>query len=325
MNICRIIKSVDFSKFPIIAYYRKLSDVLTPILVILIHVYACINLLYYGERPIDALLRVQFACLILLLTMQIHSLNRVWFWVLLLANIIFVPISALKNIMAGFDVIYGVLFLSLLLFRQITLSRKVYLAIHLFTAVFLTWFVGAADLLQMGYYRIVNHMINPNMFGILSFACMLHWMCFFEMLSVKWYYRLLGQGLALILSVSFILESGCRSALVGLTLFVLLCLVRYKAFGPRFYQILSIMMLIVLAIFPLVYVRYSAQLDNVIILEKNLFSGREDLWIQLFEWIKQRPIFGNGITFKSSAHHILIELATCLGIVPSGKVEETKE
>lgn len=317
MRMQRVLRQVGRIARPTIAYYRKISELLTPVLVVMIHIYACINLMYYCERPIDALLRVQYVCLLALLALQIHTMDRIWLWLLLLANAIMVPMAAERNIMSGFEIIYAVLLLALLAYRQIVLPRRVFLAMHLLSGIFLTWYVAVANPMRAnGYYLVIDHAINPNMYGILCLAAMLHWMCFFEMLQVHTGFRLLGQGLAMVFGISLIPGSDCRSAMVALTVFLLLWLIWHRPWHRRLYQLMTVAIVAVLALFPIYYVRYAEQLADVMVLGSRLFSGREDLWVELFEWIRAEPIFGNGILFGSSSHHVLIELWTCLGVVP---------
>ena len=317
MKAIRWLKSIDISKIPYIEQIRSLSEFFSSVIIILMHIYSCYMLTQYTEESAVTLLNVQLVCTVLLFVLQIPYIRRIWLWILLPINLILVFRILSHAPMQDFAKLYFVLILIVMLFRQIVIPRIVYQTVHLIVALFLTYILGIAKAIpHLGtYYQIFNHAVNENTIGILGLACMMHWMCFFEMLQVKTGYRLLGQMAGMILGLYYILHSGCRSALVAVVVFLLLYAVVWKPLSPRVYQVFSLLILAAMALFPIMYIRLSQQIDNIMIFGSGLLSGRESLWQPALEQIRDNPLWGAGMSEASSMHHILVELALRFGII----------
>ncbi len=311
-------KKINFEKIPYIKEFQTLSDYLTPVAVILLHLYASLALLLYGNLTIPFLVKAELVCFIVLFVMQIHKMDRIWLWCVLLANVIFVPISTSRNPAGRFVIIYVGVLLALLVFKQAVISRTVFLTVHLLTALTLTYFLamGGESHLYLDYYDVFGNHLNPNLFGILGLACMMHWVCYFNMLRVKAGYRFLGQALGVILGLHYVLDSDCRSALIGAAVFLLLLLVRWKPFSSRVCQIITIPVLAFMLWFPSAYVNMAEASEGKEVLGKLLFTGREDIWAEMIPVIKENLMFGLGTTQNVNMHHTLLELLLSLGLVP---------
>ena len=311
-------KKINFEKIPFLNELRTLSDYLTPVAVILLHLYASIVLLLYGNYTIPFLIKAELVCLAVLFVMQIHRMNKIWLWGVLLANVIFVPLSTSRNPSGRLVIIYVGVLLALLVFKQIVVSRTVFLTAHLIPALTLTYFLamGGDSHMYLDYYEVLGYQINPNLFGILGLACMMHWVCYFDMLRVKVGYRLLGQALGVILGMYYIQHSECRSALIGAAVFVLLLLFRWKPFSNRVCQIVTIPVLAFMLWFPGAYVKLAETSEGGAVLGKLLFTGRQEIWATMIPIIKENLLFGVGTSQEVNMHHTLLELVLCLGIVP---------
>jgi hypothetical protein len=228
-----------------------------------------------------------------------------------------VPIIARQVPMGDFVKLYVVLILAIILFRQMVLPRGFFLAIHLISALFLTYFLGIVERMvdDISYYHAFQHAYNENTIGILAVACMMHWGCFFGMLRIKAGYRMLGQLLGMLLGWYYVLHSGCRSALLAAALYTLMYFVFFKPLHVRLYQIVMSVALIVMGAFPMAYLRWASRIENIQVLGSALFSGREDLLTQVFENVKPSLWMGAGLSIQSSMHHVLIELLLRFGIV----------
>lgn len=293
------------------------ADILSVAALFLIYVCQCWALTEYTAPFASRLLNVQLIALIVLFVLQLRRLKRIGIWLVILANAIAVPIIVHHAPMGEFVKLYIALMLMLILFRQMVLPRRAFLALHLMNALFLSYFLAMAEKMVAyeNYYVVFMRGYNENTVGILGVACMMHWACFFGMLRIKKGYRLLGQLLGMILGFYYVNHSGCRSALLAVILFVLLYLVCFKPLPSRWLQAVMAAALVILAGFPLLYIRWSHQISYFKLFGQNAFSGREELWESALYAVLEHPFMGAGLSTQSSMHHILVELVLRFGIV----------
>ena len=317
MEIMRFWKSLRLAERPFGRIVCRVTDILSPILLLLIFACQCWALTKYTDPRASQLLNIQLIALVVLFVCQLRYLKRIGIWLVILANAIAVPIIVHQAPMGEFVKLYIALMLMLILFRQAVLPRWAFLVIHLMNALFLTYFLALAEKMvtYVNYYYVFRHAYNENTVGILAVACMMHWACFFGMLRVKKGYRLLGQLLGMILGFYYVHHSACRSALLASILFAVLYLIFRKPLSFRWMQILLAAALAVLAGFPLLYIRWSHQFENIKLLGDSAFSGREKLWEAAWYAVLEHPFAGAGLSIQSSMHHILVELALRFGII----------
>ena len=303
--------------YPVFRFLHSVSPRVTPLLVIVLHILSALSLCFYYVRNIPSILLIaECACLLLLFLFQVPALDRsIWLLLFLGGNAVSVLIAICLHQGYGIATTYICLFLSILLFRQITLSPKVYTVVHLITALFLTYLLGITDISSPhgSFYLIFDKWVNVNMYGIYALACLMHWVCFFDMLNVKRGYQILGQLASVILGLYYVNFSGCRSAMAVAILFVLGCVLVRRPFSQLTWRLLVGAVLMLNACFILACLygpeSFAVTVDFVL-------SGRRDIWRELGGLIRQHPIFGNGTVYGQSAHNLLMELWSCLGIVP---------
>lgn len=311
-------KAIDLSKIPYQKEMRAVSDYLTPVAVILLHVYALLALFLYGGYAVSFLVKMEVACMVAILLLQCYRIRRIWLWVVFLINGIMLLVLNSRHDAGKTILLYFALVIALLVFKQIAVSRSVFLTIHLLLAIGMTYFLGMSEpsALFTDYYLVLGKQLNPNFIGILGLACMMHWMCFFNMLRVKGFYRFLGQFCSAVLGLHYIFESKCRSALLGAAVFLVLYLIWWRPFSRRFYQVITVGTILVMLVFPNLYLRMAESAAEEEILGKHFFTGREAVWSEALPIIRENLLFGVGTSVEISSHHALLELMLVLGILP---------
>ena len=300
------------------ALYRHLKPVsarLTPAVIVILHILAVLSLLFYMRRVGTILLLVQFVCFILLLALNYRAIRSVRLAAFLAADVLAVLISVLLHPGYGVALTYLGTVIAVVIFRNIALSRRIYTVIHLISAIGLTYMLGMTTFTYTPFLQMLGNEINRNFCGILAVMCLLHWLCAFDMMRIKPYYRLLGQALGVILGVSYVLQFQCRSSMLALAVVFALCICKWRAFSPRMQRMATVTVLITCLTFPFLYLAMYRRMPDVLILGKPLFSGREEIWLNVLRLFKEKPIFGYGTTVNEYTHHAMLHVALCLGIV----------
>lgn len=183
---------------------------------------------------------------------------------------------------------------------------------------------------QLGYPGSLFESVfrNENYLAVLLFS-----MLYFNILTIK-YSSGVGRAIFLLLLViNFVmmLTTGARSVLIGTAVIIFSWVVikQYKKFFPY----LIYLVLIGNGLFVTVYVgikntfigkglnQFSRELFN-----KNLFSGRSELWEGSFQAIAMKPWFGHGVgvnasdvtEIKLTAHNLYIQLMLEVGVIGLG-------
>ena len=305
------------------AIYPRISSISeksTPVILYVLHLAACVSFFFYQRTAImNGLLVLELLCFLLLAVFHYRSFRPTWLLVLMGLNVIFLPLSLLKHGgRYGLSIVYFGLVVALVVFNSIAVSRKTLLAIHLTVAMILTFLLGVAD---RGYntifYRLLGNEVNPNTYGILAFACMLHWLCAFEKMRIKVGYRLLGQFCGWILGLYYIMHSNCRSVLLASAILLLLQLVIWRPVSSKFrWWTLSIIAVVCL-VFTVVYVVVYKHVENFRILNKRLFTGRERIWSEALLAIKGNFLLGvNTVERIPSIHNTMLQLWYDFGLIP---------
>ena len=316
-RFCRMRYWNSFEMIFVRRIIRAAANVASYVIILLMHLHACRLLAQYGEESSTLLPQTQLTLVCVLLVLQLPRVRKFPLLILLPANLWIVSHILREAPMQDIAKLYFLLILVLMTYRYVVIPRGVFLSIHLITALFLTYALALAQPVpHLGpYYMVLDHPINVNTIGILGLACMMHWVSFFEMLRIKTEYRLLGQVLGIILGLYYVLHSDCRSALAAAAVFLVLYLVIRKPMTPRVYQLLSLLVLSAMAIFPFAYIRLAKRFGDLTILGSDIFSGRQQLWETALERIRESPLLGAGMSATSSMHHILVELALRFGVV----------
>ena len=224
-------------------------------------------------------------------------------------------------------------FLNILLSSSVFCNSQIRLPsfrkIHLSIALFLSFYMLTMDYGGIGLIHInsfLGYRINKNSLGILILANFYGWMCFLS--TCKRFKVLLWIVRAGICAVCVYLLYlvGCRTAIGAMAIFIVLEFLKRKPFSYKQLRWLVILtMLLNVVIVPL-YISIAETKGEVMLLGKNLFSGREYVWKSAWEYFQNSPWIGNGAmvafagpnkTVNASAHNTILNIMCTLGILPA--------
>lgn len=133
------------------------------------------------------------------------------------------------------------------------------------------------------------------------------------------------------LMITLVLLSSTRSILLAIIFFIITyflwkALIKYKILFYTWFLFSIFIVTFITIIYPKLYLFKNVSKYNDLIYEytgKNLFSGREQIWAQLLDLIKLKPLFGYGasayaadyINYQTTAHNAYISVAFQVGIV----------
>lgn len=165
---------------------------------------------------------------------------------------------------------------------------------------------------------------NENYFGVLTF-CMLY----FNMLAIKYgenKERLLFVVVTL-MNLLLMLTTSARSILIALAVIVFAWII-LKSFRKHFYKLFYIVMfgnLLFVGLYVGIKDTFIGKALNdlsVSIFNKNLFSGRNDIWASVIQVILEKPWFGHGAGIRAfeiaatekTAHNMYLQVLLELGL-----------
>ena len=269
------------------------------------------------------LLLILVVLLLLLIFLNLGSIRPRYF-LLLIVNILSGMGTLLLHEGTGVVLIFQILFMSILSFNVISLSKKARRNVYFICCLGLLLVVLTASSIYRVYDWIFitdryGNLINNNTLGIFSVA-----FCFSSLLwndlrvSKRWTKFL--PIVFFVVSLLFAFLTGCRSAVLVLIIyFVLHRFIKTKLSDKAFGRITMFTLLLSL-LFPVIYVALYIIWPDATILGKSLFSGREDIWVEVFQQVKDYPIFGSGTSFKSagfeSVHNMLLGIWKNVGLIP---------
>lgn len=301
---------------------------LTALLLVLLHIDSVLIVWCYQHKSLAVLLLfIQLACLIGLLFL--NNVVSIHFFVLLLINFVSLLTTMVFHSGLGVIVIYLNLLLALLLFPNISISKSNYLTIHFFTALLLSIFIvcstskGNSETI---YNSIYGDFINSNTLGLLALVGLFHWFLVIEELRISGIIKTICNIIVFIVFTYYIYISNCRSALLAILIYLLL-LFKKKPFTKHSFNKITKIFIIASFFFVLFYLSLVDKYRNFVIFNKNLYSGRQYVWSDALELIKQFPIFGSGTDFSmrtdsisgkvmESTHNTILGIWRTIGIVP---------
>ena len=245
---------------------------------------------------------------------------------IILMAILFITllINVIKNGSFGVVLTTYNVFVILLLFNHLTFSSLQMKVVRATTVLFLVILFCSFTYEKLwGSLWIFDNgeNINPNSYGVLWLILFFNLVCLIDLfLSEKrwiiWVYVGLAVGV-----MGILWASRCRSVMIAAFLFI--CLLFLKKVSYR--KMLAIV-IIVGIIFPFVYILLSKVMADVSFLGKNLFSGRENVWLGTLDIIKKAPLFGTGTSYMidigngsitDSAHNIYLAFWRTVGLIPT--------
>lgn len=277
----------------------------------------------------QAALCITLGLLLSMLLQNIHVMGKRRRLLVVYLNVASIMITVCFHGGFGSAIMAMNLLLAAMVYNNIEIKRAVYVRLHLFLAVAVTFYVMTADISNIwAITDLTGNEVNPNTIGMFALAAYLHWICFLFERMVKGWKRSIAFILLSMGFVFLILVSKSRTSLLAICLFWALFFLRKNAFGNKEFHILTVVLLVISVIFPVVYIALANQFaeTGIIVLGKNLFSGRQVVWQSVFDSIKQYPIFGSanelpiqnvGGQTTGSAHSMMLGYMKMFGIIPT--------
>ena len=176
-------------------------------------------------------------------------------------------------------------------FNWISLISKFFFYFLVLKAIFVYSRIDASSLSDIHDSGV----INPNMVGLV--IALLYFCCNFSIKQASWGKKLFRLGAACV----GLLFCDSRGSLLALTA-VILFSVLFKSLIRTRYSFLILVLLLIIALgslFPIIYVSIykSRLLGNTEIMGKQVFTGRQWIWMNIFDYMnknKESYLFGTG-------------------------------
>lgn len=303
---------------------------LTERMLVIISALQILSLLNMSNVVMEQMVLV-ITCVLLMLMMAINpeTLGARWHLLIILANMTTIIITIVFHSGIGSAIMLVNLLLISFLFNNISISLTTYRTMHIILAVLLSAYVMTSSISTVNntiVYDFLGNRYNSNMFAMFSLAMFLHWVCFLYTCDFK---KRTRNVLYVVLSLAagyYIVISHSRTSLLAILLFWILVIKKRFPFKNKHYRYVSTFALLFGCLFPVVYVWLSRELQEVVVLGKNLFSGRQIVWKSAMEEISKYPLFGSGNDFMfaevgggttASAHNMMLGILKMFGIIPA--------
>ena len=235
----------------------------------------------------------------------------------------------------GIALLFMILFFCLLTFPRIRLSAKFrrWLFFALGISVFGFAIYGIQKNINAGLTVFdMKGFLYPNTSGLLFVASYLFLQCFMSTMKKTWI-KWLTFGLFTLLFAGPIYQTGCRSAMMSMAVFLPLFIVLTTLNKEGLFRFCHVAILIctVLICGVFLYLSYgnpvtNQELTNASFLGKKFMTGRERVWQGALEYIGSNFVLGCGNQYNlsdashiyfSSAHSVPIGIMLCMGTVPT--------
>lgn len=253
--------------------------------------------------------------------------QRWYIHVMMLITCASMGISVLMHGGAGTALLILTMFFALITFPKIKIDAE------RLSTLFLMLAIGGSAIVAFG--MIVNYskglqalswrgIFNPNTFGIVILSIYFY---LETAMGVNLKNRFsLKNGLVSGAFLFLLIRSGCRSTIICLiALFVCMLVVKEKKYIKRIYYLiviasLSICFMVILAE---QWLNVSIIANDVQLMGKKLFSGRELIWKTSWTGFMESPLWGQPIEYLAdtthlmSAHNVFIGILFSTGLIPS--------
>lgn len=225
----------------------------------------------------------------------------------------------------GSSLIYLNSLMLIISFNNIALRRRHVGKIFIISSILMLLIIVSASRDGVYYVLISGRQFNPNMIGMLLFATLVLGISGindnFARKEVKIISSIVLFGIVLYLQM----QTAARTTLIAEILYVLVVLVRNKVKifrHEKHFKVLIVFSFLICLLVPVVYVALYNYFDgqSFMILGKNLFSGRQDVWQDAFDMIGRNPVFGVGNEEKfsgvfDSAHNSMLAIWKTSGVI----------
>lgn len=237
--------------------------------------------------------------------------------------LIIIEIALYKDF--GSSLIYLNSLMLIISFNNIALRRRHVGKIFIISSILMLLIIVSASRDGVYYVLISGRQFNPNMIGMLLFATLVLGISGindnFARKEVKIISSIVLFGIVLYLQM----QTAARTTLIAEILYVLVVLVRNKVKifrHEKHFKVLIVFSFLICLLVPVVYVALYNYFDgqSFMILGKNLFSGRQDVWQDAFDMIGRNPVFGVGNEEKfagvfDSAHNSMLAIWKTSGVI----------
>lgn len=169
---------------------------------------------------------------------------------------------------------------------------------------------------------IFDYTLNPN---VIAYLILLSSFVAFHLIKTK--HTVIKSFIVFLVVLYLLIGTGSRTSLIAFLLFVIFNLLnkRKHLYKIRLTKYKSMIAFLIIASFCFVYI-YAYVLPNyipsgrLIILNKNLFSGRQIIWQEIFSLMKHNWLFGVGADYAFmdnqlySAHNLFLGYAALFGL-----------
>ena len=164
---------------------------------------------------------------------------------------------------------------------------------------------GAGSFILLFWYATVRWDYNFNMAGLVFMITTISCMLFFELLKDKYYYLKYMQILIFIVGVLFCTLYHSRCAMMGLIIFGIIYLAEPFILKHSWMKYLLIILSTVGAVlFTLLYVGIAKTGWNLTFLYKDILSGRQLIWDELWQALLKQPFTGIGSSYELKSFFI---------------------
>ena len=242
---------------------------------------------------------------------------------ILLLNLIFLTLNLFINMSFGVVLNFYNIIITFLVLKNLQFSRQQIKRIRGVLVVCLIILLSSFSITQAYGSLLVysgNTYINANTYGILWLALFFNLILLIDLHVSNRLWKIWLLALTILISMSFIWASGCRTALFALVFFCVMCMMKKLDCKKVF-----VVLIVAGFILPSIYIALSEAYGDVQLMGKNLFSGRQNVWAKTWEQIKLSPILGTGTTlmidigngnYTDSAHNVYLGIWKTIGIVP---------
>lgn len=267
--------------------------------------------------------------LILLSVLNFHFFSKANIFLLFL-NALSIAGTLFSHSGFGAGLLIFNLLLAFSVFKNITISLRMYKYIHLVAAIGLCAYLFSLESSSLYSGHVVafnNNIINSNMVGTLALAAFMHVVCYLSVKNLTKRKIIMLTVILLFLFSSIMSGSQSRSAMLSLLFFVFFEFLKKSEINEKTYKNTLLVILISSLIFPFIYLAlYNVLGDNPILFGKSLFSGRQYVWSSLLEQLVNFIFMGSGTDYlmmsvngswTHSSHNMLLGVWKMFGLIPT--------
>ena len=217
-----------------------------------------------------------------------------------------------------------ILIINLLVVSQMKFSYNQIRIVSYIYIIFFAILIYYSDRIYTYYINtnIFNFILNPN---IIAYLALLN--CFFAFYLIQNKRYIIKFLIVFIFTLYLLIETGARTSLVAFFVFVFLHLFNKRKQLPkiRFKKYKFWVCFIIVVSFFVIYI-YAFLLpnyfsgDKLVLLNKNIFTGRQIIWQEIFYLMKHNWLFGVGADYAFtnkefySAHNFFLGYAATFGL-----------